>query len=45
VVANPGFRDVEARDFRLSEDSPALQLGFGPIDMSNVGPRPAEERH
>ncbi|MFO7957191.1 MAG: right-handed parallel beta-helix repeat-containing protein [Candidatus Brocadiia bacterium] len=44
LVADPGFRDVEARDFRLSEGSPALQLGFEPIDMSNVGPRPPEER-
>lgn len=38
VVADPGFVDVAARDFRLRPDSPALKLGFQPIDLSTVGP-------
>lgn len=38
-IADPMFRDAEAFDFRLEEDSPALALGFNPIDVSTVGPR------
>ena len=37
VVADPGFADVSAGDFALPPDSPALRLGFVPIDMSRVG--------
>ena len=44
IVADPCFRDVEKRDFRLAKNSPALALGFQPIDMSRVGPRPKQER-
>jgi hypothetical protein len=39
VVADPLFVDMEKYDFRLRENSPALQLGFKPIDLSGVGPR------
>ena len=39
VVADPGFADLEGRDFTLAEDSPAWALGFEPIDLSGVGPR------
>jgi hypothetical protein len=39
VYADPQFVDVERRDFRLKPTSPALALGFQPIDLSNVGPR------
>lgn len=39
VVADPLFEDVEKDDFRLKPDSPALKLGFQPIDVSKVGPR------
>jgi len=28
-----------------AKDSPALGLGFVPIDLSSVGPRTAEARH
>ena len=37
VVADPGFVDAANRDFTLGPDSPALELGFEPIDMSPVG--------
>jgi hypothetical protein len=44
IVADPGFVDLEKRDFTLREDSPALALGFQPIDLSDVGPRPKDKR-
>lgn len=37
VIADPMFENVEARDFRLKPDSPAIQLGFQPIDISRAG--------
>jgi hypothetical protein len=33
------FVDPENGDFTLKPDSPALKLGFEPIDVSKVGPR------
>jgi hypothetical protein len=39
LVADPRFKDYAGRDFTLLPDSPALALGFKPIDMSDVGPR------
>jgi hypothetical protein len=39
VIADPLFRDTAKFDFRLKENSPALKLGFKPIDLSTVGPR------
>ncbi|MHB8897374.1 MAG: right-handed parallel beta-helix repeat-containing protein [Thermoguttaceae bacterium] len=39
VIADPKFVDAEHFDFRLQPDSPALALGFQPIDLSAVGPR------
>lgn len=44
IVADPAFVDANAGDFTLKADSPALKLGFKPIDLRNVGPRkPAGE--
>ena len=37
IIADPGFVNAEAGDFRLKPDSPALQVGFKPIDLSEVG--------
>ena len=39
IIANPLFRDPKNGDFRLKPNSPALKLGFEPIDLSTVGPR------
>ena len=39
VEADPRFRNPAKDDFRLAPDSPALKLGFQPIDISIVGPR------
>lgn len=37
IVADPGFRDPAHGDYSLKPDSPALKLGFKPIDVSTVG--------
>jgi hypothetical protein len=37
VVADPQFVDLAGRDFRLKPTSPALELGFEPIDTSRIG--------
>lgn len=39
VYADPQFVDPDHYDFRLSANSPARQMGFKDIDMSEVGPR------
>lgn len=44
VYADPMFENAEAFDFRLKPSSPALAMGFRPIDLSKVGPRPARSR-
>jgi len=36
-IADPRFTDVGVGDFRLQPDSPALELGFQPFDISTVG--------
>ncbi len=37
VIADPLFRDPKTCDFTLSPESPALKLGFQPIDISDIG--------
>jgi len=39
VVADPLFADPFNYDFTLAENSPAFDIGFEPIDISDVGPR------
>ena len=39
VTADPLFLDPENDDFTLSPDSPALRLGFQPIDVTQIGIR------
>ncbi len=44
LVADPQFVDAKQHDYRLKPTSPALKLGFEPIDLSTVGPRPRAAR-
>jgi hypothetical protein len=44
IATDPRFVDLAGRDFRLTPDSPAFALGFRPIDLSDVGPRPRGRR-
>lgn len=37
IVADPKFKNYENNDFTLLDDSPALAMGFEPIDTSDVG--------
>lgn len=37
VVADPRFVDPDNDDFRLQPDSPALEMGFQPIDVGRAG--------
>ncbi|MFC1739715.1 right-handed parallel beta-helix repeat-containing protein [Planctomycetota bacterium] len=37
IVADPLFTDPENDDYSLRPESPALKLGFKPIDLSRVG--------
>lgn len=39
AYADPMFENAGAYDFRLKSDSPALRLGFIPIDITAAGPR------
>ncbi|MGD9494794.1 MAG: right-handed parallel beta-helix repeat-containing protein [Armatimonadota bacterium] len=36
-IADPLFVDAVGRDFRLQPDSPALAMGFRPIDIEEIG--------
>ena len=42
VIADPLFVNAEQEDFRLRPESPALKLGFQPIDVSKIGIRSRE---
>jgi hypothetical protein len=44
VAVDPRFADPERGDFTLRPESPAFALGFQPLDLSRVGPRPPGER-
>ncbi len=39
LIADPLFVDAKNGDFSLKGESPALKMGFRPIDVSKVGPR------
>jgi hypothetical protein len=39
IFEDPMFKDSLNGDFSLSENSPAYDIGFKPIDVSAVGPR------
>ena len=39
VIADPQFVDPEQDDYRLRPESPALKLGFVPIDVNQIGLR------
>jgi len=40
LIADPLFQNYSADDFRLKENSPAFSLGFEPLNLSTIGPRP-----
>jgi hypothetical protein len=44
MIADPLFVAPEKNDFRLKDNSPALKIGFHPIDLSQVGVRPKDRR-
>ncbi len=44
IIADPLFVDPDNGDFTLPPESPAFKLGFKPIDLSGVGPRPRGQR-
>jgi parallel beta-helix repeat protein len=39
LIADPLFFAPQQDDFRLKDNSPALRMGFRPIDLRGVGPR------
>jgi parallel beta-helix repeat protein len=44
LIADPKFVDPKKFNFTLQPDSPALKLGFKPIDLTKVGIRPKSVR-
>lgn len=45
IVEDPLFVDPGKFDFHLKESSPALKIGFKPIDLTGVGPARARTRN
>jgi hypothetical protein len=43
-IADPKFVDPAKDDYRLQPDSPAIELGFQPIDIGQIGPRARASR-
>jgi len=43
VIADPLFVDSQRDDYSLRPDSPAVKLGFQPIDLKMIGPREDED--
>jgi parallel beta-helix repeat protein len=39
LIVDPHFTDPAHDDYSLAPDSPALKLGFAPLDLRGVGPR------
>ncbi len=37
IIANPQFYNLKRNDYRLKPDSPALKLGFKPIEIGRIG--------
>ncbi len=44
ATADPMFVDPKSDNFDLQPESPALKMGFEPIDASKIGPRNREKR-
>lgn len=45
LIADPAFVDADRGDYRLQPESPALKLGFQPIDLGMIGIRGAWSPH
>jgi hypothetical protein len=43
-IADPLFVNLSGNDFTVRPESPALKLGFEPVDYGAVGPRPKDFR-
>jgi hypothetical protein len=44
LIADPLFEAPDRADFRLKTGTPAEKIGFRPLDLSKVGPRPPQKR-
>jgi len=45
IIADPLFTAPDSGIFHLKPESPAIKLGFKPIDWSQVGPHPLKGQH
>jgi hypothetical protein len=45
IIADPQFVNAQASDFNLRPESPALKMGFKPIDPTKIGIRPKAARN